>query len=248
LINEEMVRRYWSGRDPIGGRFKIGGDPKRPWVTVVGVVADVRHNGITGVIKEKFYIPHTQWDKSVGNPIRSMSLVVKTDGDPLQVIGPIRQEIRALDPALPIAEVRTMEEIVGATLSTPRFTGALLGLFAVLALSLSAVGIYGVLSYIVSRRTREIGIRLAIGARPGQVLAMVLRNGLALSFSGIALGVAAAAAATRLMMSLLHGVTPWDPATFAAVTAMLSSVALLASLVPAWRATRVDPVTALKTE
>ena len=248
LINEEMARRYWAGRDAIGGRMKIGGSAERPWVTVVGIVADVRHNGITGVVKEKFYVPHTQWHRSIGNPIRSMNLVVKASGDPLSLVGPIRQQIRELDPTLPIADVRTMDEVVGATLSTPRFTGVLLGVFAALALALSAIGIYGVLSYVVSRRTREIGIRLAIGARRGQVLRMVLRSGLVLSLAGIALGITAAAFATRLMNTLLHGVTPGDPATFAAVGIGLSCVSVLASLIPAWRATRVDPVVALKTE
>ena len=144
LINEEMVRRYFAGQDPIGRRLKIGGGGERPWVTVVGIVADVRHNGITGVVKEKFYVPHTQWHRSIGNPIRSMNLVVKASGDPLSLISPIKQAIRELDPSLPIADVRTMDEVVGATLSTPRFTGVLLGVFASLALVLAAIGIYGV--------------------------------------------------------------------------------------------------------
>jgi putative ABC transport system permease protein len=248
LINEEMARRYWPGREALGGRIRIGGSAERPWVTVVGIVADVRHNGITGVVKEKFYVPHTQWHRSIGNPIRSMNLVVKASGDPLSLVGPIKQVIRELDPSLPIADVRTMAEVVAATLSTPRFTGVLLGVFASLALALSAIGIYGVLSYVVSRRTREIGIRLAIGAGRWQVLRMVLRSGLALSLAGIAAGIAAAAFATRLMTTLLHGVTPGDPATFAAVGIALSCVAALASLIPAWRATRIDPVIALKTE
>jgi putative ABC transport system permease protein len=248
LVNEELARRYFPGQDPLGRRLKIGGSAERPWVTVVGIVADVRHNDITGIVKEKFYVPHTQWHRSVGNPIRSMNLVVKASGDPVSLIGPIKQAIRELDASLPIADVRTMDEVVSATLSTPRFTGVLLGVFAALALALSAIGIYGVLSYVVSRRTREIGIRLAIGAGRWQVLRMVLRNGLVLSFAGIALGIVAAAFATRLMHTLLHGVTPGDPATFAAVALGLAGVATLASLIPAWRATRVDPVIALKTE
>jgi putative ABC transport system permease protein len=248
LVNEEMVRRYWSGRDPIGGRLKIGGNPSRPWVTVVGIVADVRHNGITDVVKEKFYVPHTQWHKSIGNPIRAMSLVVKSTIDPIGLAAPIRQEIRALDPSLPVANVRTMNDVVGATMSSPRFTGFLLGTFAMIALALSAIGIYGVLSYLVSRRTREIGIRVAIGAGRAQVLRLVLGGGMMLAFSGVAAGLVIAFGVTRFMSTLLHQVKPGDPLTFASVAIILSVVAVAASLVPAWRATRVDPVVALKTE
>jgi predicted permease len=249
LINEEMARLYWNGRDPIGGRFTIGGGgANRPWVTVVGIVGNVRHNGIIDVIKEKFYVPHTQWHKSVGNPIRGMSLVVKTQGDPNALAGPVRQAVRALDPTLPVANIRTMDDVVAATLSAPRFTGMLLGVFAGLALALSAIGIYGVLSYVVSRRTREIGIRVAIGAGRAQVLRLVLGSGVGLSLVGIVIGLAVAASLSRLMSTLLHDVKPGDPATFAAVAVILTAVAAAASLVPAWRATRVDPVRALKAE
>jgi putative ABC transport system permease protein len=249
LINEEMARRYWPGRDAIGGRFRIGGgNQDRPWVTVVGIVANVRHNGITAAAKEKFYIPHTQWHKSVGTPIRAMTLVLRAEGDPSLLVSPARQAIRGLDASLPVASVRTMDEVVSSTLSAPRFTGVLLGVFAALALALSAVGIYGVLSYLVSRRTREIGIRVAVGASRGQVLRLVLTSGLGLALTGVVAGLAAAAWLARLMTALLHDVTPGDPATFTAVAIALSAVATLASLVPAWRATRVDPVTALKAE
>ena len=249
LINEEMARRYWNGRDAIGGRMRIGGNNgDRPSVTVVGIVADVRHNGITDVIKEKFYIPHTQWHKSTGNPIRGMSLVVKSAQDPRSLAGPIRQEIRALDSTLPVANVRTMDDVVGATMSSPRFTGFLLVTFAAIALALSAIGIYGVLSYLVSRRTREIGIRVAIGAGRGEVLRLVLGSGLLLALIGVAAGLVVAFVVTRFMSTLLHEVSPGDPLTFGSVAVVLTLVAILASLVPAWRATRVDPVVALKAE
>jgi predicted permease len=249
LVNEELARRYFNGRDPIGGRIRIGGSaPNRPWVTIVGLVADVRHNGITDVIKEKFYIPHTQWHRSVGNPMRSMSLVVRTAVEPSTLASAIRGEVRGLDPSLPIANVRTMEEIVGATMSNARFTGFLLMSFAGMALALSAIGIYGVLSYLVSRRTREIGIRVAIGAGRSGVLRLILGSGLLLALGGLASGLAAAYLATRSMRSLLHEVEPADPLTFAAVAVVLTVVAVVASLVPAWRAARLDPVLALKAE
>ncbi|MEO5894208.1 MAG: ABC transporter permease [Vicinamibacterales bacterium] len=248
LINEEMARRYWNGKDPLGRRIRLGGDPSRPWITVVGIVADVRHNGITGVVKEKFYIPHTQWHQSTGNPIRAMTLVMKSTGDAIKLVGPLRQEIRAIDANLPVADVRAMEEVVGATLSTPRFTGMLLLVFATLALLLSAIGIYGVLSYVVSRRTREIGIRVAIGAGRAQVLRLVLGQGIKLTLTGVVIGIVVSIWTASLMRGLLHGVKPHDPITFAVLGALLTGVATLASLVPALRATRVDPVVALKSE
>jgi putative ABC transport system permease protein len=149
---------------------------------------------------------------------------------------------------MPVAEVRTMAEVVDATLSTPRFTGVLLGTFAALALLLSAIGIYGVLSYIVSRRTREIGIRVAIGAQRAEIIRLVLRNGLSLSLLGVVIGVAAALWVSQLMRGLLHDVRPSDPMTFIGVGVLLSIIAAVASFVPAWRAARVDPVVVLKGE
>ena len=251
LINDEMARRYWEGRDPIGGRFRIGGGrADRPWVTVVGIVKGVRHNGLDAVVKEKFYIPHTQWHRSLGNAnlIRGMTIVARADGAPEMLVSPIRDVIRRLDPNLPVADVRTMSDVVGTAMSAPRFTSVLLSIFGAVALTLSAIGIYGVLSYVVSRRTREIGIRVAIGAGRPAVLRMVLGSGLALAGVGIAAGLALAAVTTRLLGGLLHGVTPADPATFAVVTLGLVAVAALASALPAWRASRVDPVLALKSE
>jgi putative ABC transport system permease protein len=217
-------------------------------VNVVGIVKDVRHNGVTGVVKEKFYVPHTQWHVSVGNPIRSMTLVVRTEGNPSTLTSPVRNIIRQLDANLPVADVRTMEDVVVGALSTPRFTSVLLSIFAALALTLSAVGIYGVLSYVVSRRTREIGIRVAIGAGRARVLTMVLGSGVSLAVYGIGAGLVLAFGVTRLLRGLLHGVTPADPATFVVVAATLTAVAALASVVPAWRASRVDPVIALRSE
>ena len=249
VINETMARTYWKNPDDaIGGRIRVG-SMRNPWLTVVGMVADERHNGVTGIVKEKFYVPHTQWHIATGNnPIRGGFLVVRTARDPLSVAGSVRAAIREMDPNLPVANIRPMSEVVSTALATPRLTGFLLGTFAAIALTLAAVGIYGVLSYLVSRRTHEIGIRLAVGADRMQVMAMVLKQGLTLAAIGIAAGLAAAFVLTRLMQSLLYHVRPNDPVTFVAVSVALIVVSLVASALPAFRATRVSPLIALRTE
>jgi len=249
VINETMARTYWKNpEDAVGGRIRIG-NMRNPWLTVVGMVADERHNGVTGVVKEKFYVPHTQWHIATGNnPIRGGFLVVRTTGDPKAVAGPVRAAIREMDGNLPVANIRPMSEVVSTSLATPRLTGFLLGTFAAIALTLAAVGIYGVLSYLVSRRTHEIGIRLAVGADRMQVMTMVLRQGLTLAGIGIGAGLIAAFVLTRLMQSLLYQVQPTDPITFVAVSAVLIVVAMIASALPAFRATRVSPLIALRTE
>ena len=249
VVNETMARTYWT--DPaavVGGRIRLGSAAARPWATVVGIVADERHNGVTAIIKEKFFIPHIQWPVATngGDPIRSVFVVARTTGDPLSVAGAVRNEIRQMDASLPVANVRSMNDVVAAALATPRLTGFLLGAFAAIALALAAVGIYGVLAYLVSQRTQEIGIRLAIGADRSQVLGMVLRHGLSLAAVGIVIGLIGAFALTRLMQSLLYAVGPNDPLTFVAVAAALLLIALMASFLPAWRATRVSPMIALR--
>jgi putative ABC transport system permease protein len=248
VINETMARTYWRDGNAIDGRIRLG-NQKNPWVRVVGIVADERHNGVTGIVKEKFYIPHSQWHVVTGgNIIRNVFVVARTSGDPLAVAGAVRNAIRQIDPALPVANVRPMRDVVTTALATPRLTGFLLGVFAAIALALAAVGIYGVLSYLVSQRTHEIGIRLAVGADRGQVLRMVLRQGVTLAAIGIAIGVAGAFGLTRLMQTLLYQVNPSDPATFVSVPMALVVVAIVASYVPALRATRVSPSRALRME
>jgi putative ABC transport system permease protein len=250
VINETMARTYWKNPDDaVGGQIRIGSQMDRPWLTVVGMVADERHNGVTGIVKEKFYVPHSQWHVATsGNLIRGGFLVVRSTGDPMAVAGAVRSQIRALDPNIPVANIRPMTEVVSASLATPRLTGFLMGTFAAIALTLAAVGIYGVLSYLVARRTHEIGIRLAVGANRMQVLAMVLKQGLTLAGIGIVTGLAAALALTRLMQSLLYQVRPSDPETFVLVSIALIGVAVLASALPAYRATKVSPLVALRTE
>jgi predicted permease len=246
VINETMARTYWKDGSAVGGRIRVG-NPRNPWVNVVGIVADERHNGVTGVVKEKFYIPHSQWHVVTGgNAISNVFVVARTAGDPLAIAGTLRNEIRQMDPNLPVANIRPMSDVVSTALATPRLTGFLLGSFAAIALVLAAVGIYGVLSYLVSQRTHEIGIRLAIGADRMQVLTMILRQGVTLALLGIVVGLVGAFALTRVMQSLLYQVTANDPVTFMVVPVALVIVAAMASYLPALRATRVSPVRALR--
>ena len=247
LINETMARKYWDGRDALGGRFRQG-SPDRPWITVVGIVGDVRHNGITGVVKPKFYRPHTQFHRSSGNPMRNMTLAARTTAKPELLVSAIRAEVARLDSDIPIAAIQTMEQVVARSIATPSLTGWLLGVFAALALLLAAIGIYSVLSYVVSQRRREIGIRVAMGASTGQVVRLIWRNGLTLTAAGAAAGMIIAALTTRAMASLLHEITPLDPATFVTAPLLLMIVASLAALIPAIRATRVDAVRALRAD
>ena len=248
VINETMALTYWRDGEAVGGRIRVGAE-ENPWATVVGIVADERHNGVTGIVKEKFFIPHSQWDFVSGaDPIRNVFVVLRTAGDPLALAAPLRAEVRALDPALPVANVRPMADVVSTALATPRLTGVLLGVFAGIALALAAVGIYGVLAYTVSQRTHEIGTRLAIGADRSQVLTMILGQGLTLAAVGIAVGLAASFGLTRLMQSVLYEVSPVDPATFLLMAVLLLLFAAIASYLPALRATRVSPTMALRGE
>lgn len=248
VINQTMANLYWPGEDPIGRRFKVGRRPTRPWVTIVGVVGDVRHNGLTGIVKEKFYVPLAQWSTVAESSVRSMVIVARTDQDPAGLVDPIRREVRALDADLPIADVRTMADVVAATTATPRFAGSVLGVFALVALALAAVGVYGVLSWVVARRTREIGVRLALGAEAGAVRFMVVRQGLRWGAIGAVVGVALAIAGARLLRNVVYGVSATDPLTLGVVLVTLVGVAGLAALVPARRATRVDPMVCLRVE
>ncbi len=248
VINETMARTYWKDGTALGGRMRMG-NPMRPWTTVVGIVADERHNGVTGIVKEKFYVPHSQWHVATGGSIiRNVFLVVRTTGEPLSLAGAIRGEIHQMDANLPVANIRPMSDIVSTALATPRLTSFLLGAFAAIALALAAVGIYGVLAYLVAQRTHEIGIRLAIGANRAQVLGMILKQGMTLALGGIAIGVVAAFGLTRLMQSLLYQITASDPMTYVIVPIALLLVTLVASYLPALRATRVSPTTALRVQ
>ncbi len=249
VVNETMARTYWPDGRALGGQVRVGGDMTRPKAVVVGIVADERHNGVTAASKEKFFVPHSQWHVVTnGSLVRNAFIVVRTSGDPLATAAPVRDVLHRLDARLPVAAVRTMDDVVATALATPRLTGFLLGTFAAIALALAIVGLYGVLSYVVARRTHEIGIRLAMGAPRRHVLTMVLRHGLTLAGGGIALGVVASFAVVRLMRGVLYDVQPTDPLTFIVVPLALLAVAALASLLPALRAIRVSPTLALRTE
>ncbi len=245
LINETMAGKYWEGRDPIGGRFKMG-NPKGPWITVVGIVGNVRHNGVTAPIKTKFYRPYAQFSQTTGNAMNTGTIVVKSDGDPGAIAGALRAATRSLDPAIPLAAMQPMIDVVNTSLTSPRLTSTVFIGVAAVALLLSAVGIYGLLVFLVSQRAHEIGIRVAIGAQRRQIVQLVFGHGLRLAGAGIAIGVVLALVLSRAVGGLLYGVGALDPWTFTVVPLALLGVALAASILPARRAAAVDPVMALK--
>ncbi|MEP6993813.1 MAG: ABC transporter permease [Acidobacteriota bacterium] len=243
IISDALAQKYFAGQDPIGRRLQM---PARtgpgPWMTIVGVVGDVKTAGLDLDERPLLYRPMLQ------APSLLFTLLVRGSATPAALSSAIEQELRAIDPELPIYGVRTMEGAMASTFGERRFAMQLLGIFAIVALLLSAVGVYGVVAYGVSQRTREIGIRMALGARPADVRRMLLREGGRLAALGVMAGVAGALVLTRAMSALLYGVGPRDPATFAAVPAVLAAVALAATYFPARRASRVDPLSALRAE
>jgi putative ABC transport system permease protein len=244
VVNQAAVRRYWQGRDPLGGRITFGdpNDTASTWLSVVGVVGDIRHDRLSDDPYPQIYTPVAQ---SAGF---SMVLIARVTGDPMALAPTIRRSLAELDPGVPLSDVRTFSERVAGSVARPRLSAALLGIFAATALLLAGIGIYGVISYGVTQRTRELGIRIALGAGAERVQRMILTQGMMPVLGGIALGVFAALGLTRLLRSLLFGVAATDPTTFVAVTCFLLAVAVMASLVPARRAARSDPVTALRAE
>jgi putative ABC transport system permease protein len=244
IINETMARRYWPDTDPIGKRFRYGSgeDNQSPWRTVVGVVADARRSGLEQEARPSTFLPHRQ------RPSSSMTLLLRTTADPLSLVSALRREVREIDPNLPVAEIATLESLLSERLAQRRFNTVLLGVFSVLALLLASVGIYGVIAYTVSQSTREIGIRMALGARSGNVLRLVLGQVVVLLMLGIAVGVAGALALSRTLSGMLYGMSATDPGTYLGIAAFLAAVALLASYLPARRASRVDPIIAMRAE
>ena len=238
VINECMASKFWPQEEVIGQRIRIGGQRYE----IVGVVGNVRHFGLSAAVRPETYVPHTQ------RAARSMMLAIRTKADPTALASDVRAQVTQLDPNLPLADVRTLEASIAGTTSEFRTITLLLGTFAIAALALAGLGLYGVISYSVAQRTREFGIRLALGAQRGDVRYMVVRQGVILTLIGLAIGLAVSFASGRVLTSLLYEVKATDPLTFGTVSVILGAVALAASLIPARRATRIHPMEALRYE
>jgi predicted permease len=246
VISEEMARQGWPGEDPIGKRIRRGRAHQTnfPWLTVIGLIADIKEDRYNFRIdRPAWYLPHTQ--QEINMPL---NLVVRASGDPSSITASVRDRIRSLDADLPVSNVMTMNDHLAEVLITERFSAVLMGTLAALGLMLAAFGLYGVMAYSVSQRTGEIGLRMALGARPRDVLKLVMGHGVVIILIGLSAGLLGAWAVTRLLSGTLYQVSPDDPATFILVAVLLASVALLACYLPARRATRVDPMVALRHE
>ena len=248
LVNETLAKMFYKSQSPIGKRLKPGGGPNTPWFTIVGVVRDVKQGGVNARTGSELYFLNAQGPTSIGFAPRNMNVVVRTALAADSLAPQIRRIVASMDPTLPIVKLRAMDDVFAESVSRPRFLAQLLGLFAGLALLLAAVGTYGILSYSVSERRREIGIHMALGATRGNVLGMVLGQGFRLTIAGLVAGIAASFALTRLLQAQLFNVRPSDPLTMLAVTAFIACVAVIACYIPASRATRVDPMVVLRDE
>jgi predicted permease len=241
IVDEYMADQLWPGQDPIGKRIHIVQlESKDPWQTVVGVVGRVKQDSLDSNPRIAFYLAHTQF------PTRAMTVAFRGRTNPAAMLAASKKELRNLDPDLPMYSVRTMEQRVNESLAQRRFSMLLLGVFASVALALATIGIYGVMAYLVNQGTRELGIRIALGASPRNILTLVVRQGMVLAFAGVMLGLAAAFLLTRLIRSLLFGVEAFDPITFAGTSFLLAIVTLLACYIPAQRAARIDPLISLR--
>jgi predicted permease len=249
VISQTTAQRYWPGQDPLGARMVLGGGAGPGLVTVVGIVGDVRHASLAEGAAAQMYLSHAQfrfWNG--GSVVRALTLAVRAAGDPAALAAAVRGAVFAFDPRIPLADVRTMRDVVARSLGRERFVVALAAAFAAVALALGTLGIYGVLAYVVAQRTRELGLRLALGAEAREVASMVLRDAGRMLVPGVALGLGGALVLARVLRGMLYGVTPLDPITLVAAPLALTGAALMASWLPAWRATRISPVEALRHE
>jgi putative ABC transport system permease protein len=243
LISERLARRWWKNESPIGRRIKIGeADFKSPWMTIVGVVGDVVHNPYERIPRQTFYLPYQQ------APALWMDIGVRTAGDPLMAAPAVTAAIRSVDPEQPITDMRTMERSIHNRSIGLNYMAALMGIFGAIALFLSAIGVYGVMAYLVSEQTQEIGLRMALGAPRGSVLKMIFRRGLTTIGTGLIIGLPLAFGFSRLMASLIFGVSATDATTFVGIPLALMAAAALAIYIPARRAMRIDPIVALRYE
>jgi putative ABC transport system permease protein len=247
IINETMAKQYFSSKDPVGSRIQTGDpDPNAPWETIVGVVGDVKYSGLDSGPGPTIYVPYNENGWVMWS--REMYLVVRSSGNTTDLVPAIRTQLAGMDSAVPLAQIRTMKELLDESLVQQRFRTWLISGFAALALLLSAIGLYALISYSVSQRTREIGVRVALGAKRSNVLGMVLREGMQLLVCGLLLGLVGAFSVTRIIRSLLYSTSSTDALSFIVTSLTLIAVALLACYIPARRATKVDPMVALRYE
>jgi putative ABC transport system permease protein len=245
LVNQSFVREYFPDENPIGARIAWARANPRRWMTIVGVVGDVKHYGLNLPELPAFYSTFQQQDQPWK---RWTYLAVRSDGNNEGLAGQVKSQIWSVDKQIPVTRLRPMTDVMSASLAAQRFNMTLMGIFAAVALLLAAIGIYGVISYSVTQRTHEIGVRMALGAKAGDVLRGVLKEGVLLALIGVAIGISAAFAVSRVMSSLLFGVSTTDPMVFVSIPIILIGVALGATFIPALRATRVDPMIALRYE
>lgn len=243
IINQTMAQTFWPGENPLGRRIRPGSSD--PWCTIIGIVENSKNAGLDHPAGTEIYLPYQQ---KQGSGTGNMYVVLRGRGNPLSYVGAVRTALNELDPTLPLASIRLMDDVIAEAQAQPRFLTVLLSLFSVVALSIATIGIYGVISYAVARRTREFGVRIMLGARPRDVLSLVMKQGAWLAITGVCAGLIAAFGLTRLMARLLFGITATDPMTFVSVTAILVAIALVACYVPARRATKVNPVSTLRYE
>ncbi len=247
VINESMARAHWPGEDPLGKRMRVFAG-NRPWMEVIGIVKDVRFRAVDRAPEPRWYVPHEQAYVTAYSSPLSMTVVVHTDNDPRGLLGPVRSLLTMFDSSVPISRVQTMEEVFAGSVEGERFVTILLSVFGLLALFLAAVGVYGVISYAVSQRTHEIGLRMALGAPGSSVLIQVVREGLVLALIGVGMGLLGSVALSRGLETMVFGITPTDPVTYIGVILVLTAAAAGASLIPARRASRVNPMVALRLE